>query len=209
AISNYETVLLPALNALYSQLSARQEAVRSAEALIGALGVEIEGISDLLGDDALHASQDADIASTNDASFEQQIRALLEEDSPGDDGKTKDKYMEKGVALAELRRLQKFSDDIETTEMSSDLHNIKEKLGSDSSQPLLAALYDSSSIGTNTTLPFQRSSTGRDITQKAQKAVTRLEDSVRKAEELETFMLDKRSQRKLREFVERSLLDVE
>ncbi|KAG6824423.1 hypothetical protein H0H93_002047, partial [Arthromyces matolae] len=128
AIGN-ETVLLPALDALYSQLSARQEAVRSAEALIGALGVEIEGISNLLGDDALHASQDADIASTNDASFEQQIRALLEEDSPRDDGKTKDKPMEKEVVLAELRRLQKFSDDIETTEMSSDLHNIKEKLG--------------------------------------------------------------------------------
>ncbi|KAG6871580.1 hypothetical protein C0995_002898, partial [Termitomyces sp. Mi166 len=105
AITGHEMTLLPALNNLHIQLSAREQVVHSVEALVGTFGIEVEGISGLK-DDSTHCDRTWDniIDPLGDDSLEQQIKSLLSQDLPPHKSSTA--MMEKSDILAELWRLR-------------------------------------------------------------------------------------------------------
>ncbi|KAG6828849.1 hypothetical protein H0H92_006608 [Tricholoma furcatifolium] len=200
-IDQYKTTLLPALNSLHAQLSSRDQAMRSAEALVGAFGIEVEEL--LSPDDECIVASESGLAAKSDMEdqdFEQRLRLLL----LNYDGQT---IVDRRAILEKLGHLRAaLSEHDGFKDACDEVQFIKEKISlmNDAHRDFLNALYGSDGVQMNTTPPFRTASAVTDLEQRAQEATAKLEKAVHLGEDLSTLLGSKKSRRNLDEFIRRS-----
>ncbi|KAF8058767.1 hypothetical protein FPV67DRAFT_1785806 [Lyophyllum atratum] len=204
-VKAHDEALLPALTALHTKLSGHEKAVRAAEAWVGTFVIEVEGVGGAGGDaDAVHMEKAA-LGADDDVEFERELKDLLlqhhrrhhtDEDAPL-------VLLDRSDILDELRRIRMLEDDGAKSDVLSEVTQLREKLGSLSAthQPLLSLLYGTRDVQTNVSPPFGRSEAIKQLEQRAQEAVARLEAGVGRGEELQKTLDGKRTQRKFGEFI--------
>ncbi|KAG6918892.1 hypothetical protein DXG01_010956 [Tephrocybe rancida] len=209
ANNEYKTTLLPALEALHTQLSTREQAVRAAEALVGAFGIEIEGLSSSANGSTHGESLDRDLPDVGDEeSLEHQLKTLLSQEHPDCKDAAPLLVVEKGDILGELRRLRALSAGPGEISDWKEVGRIKETLSlmNVTHHPLLSTLYGLDGVQTNSSPPFRGTTAAEEVDQRAHNAAARLEGGVKLGEELDHIISSKRTQRKLGDFVDRHKL---
>ncbi|GLB37860.1 hypothetical protein LshimejAT787_0409110 [Lyophyllum shimeji] len=212
-IQVHNDTLLPGLRALHAQLSARERAVRAAEAWVGAFGIEVEGIGEArrTADTAGNGNVDQAAVDTEpQQEFEQQLKDLLlqyhKEHAAPDAAPLV--LLNNADVLDELRRIRKAADEGDGDGWK-DVARLRESLGSLNAthHPLLDVLYSTRTVQTNASPPFGLPAGTEELEQRTQEAVLRLETGVGRGDELEKILDGKRTQRKLGDFIDRWLCD--
>ncbi|KAG5650526.1 hypothetical protein H0H81_011931 [Sphagnurus paluster] len=212
SITSYSDILIPDMKALRDILSKREAAVGTAEAWVGAFGIEVEAMGSGTTD-AAHDPEDAErggllndsdlIKDDEDVKLEQEIKRMLLEHHAKRQGAGDEPLvlLEREDILAELRRIRSVLQEEEDGKGWKDVAKLREKLGSlnETHHPLLDLAYGSREVQTNASLPFGRQAPVEQLEQRARDAAAMLEAGVIQGElqKLEKTLDEKKSQHKL------------
>ncbi|KAG6842811.1 hypothetical protein H0H87_010284, partial [Tephrocybe sp. NHM501043] len=177
-IYEHKETLLPALDALHGQLLIRETAMRAAEALVGALGIEIEGLS-VTADDNTPVDHDKSDTVNQDI-FKEQLEGLLLRNDLNDGQPFN--VAERSDILFELRRLRASSGGSKGGWIVAKQVKENTSLMNAAQDDMLDTLFGANDGPTNTSPPFRPAKTVRDLKERAQNAVTKLNLGIKNGE---------------------------